>query len=380
MTTEAPRPCHRLILDHDGGVDDLAAQVVLGCAGHLRRTRRGVDASLPDMELVGVVAIDADCFVEPAAECSVKTAALCRIGDELAGAPTSAPPVQVGLSNLTCPGPEPFPDDWRLDSIVMNSLACLNSVPITDAIKGGKHVVTRRDIAGQDLLAELVMAPRRDERDSGKTIICVTGPLSNVAYCLNKYGSAFADRVDRVVIMGGAFDVKGNVFRDGRDGTAEWNIYWDPAAAKTVVETPLLKPEQKVFFALDATNDVPVSTDFVARFGGVTRFGSPSVGPTQLAHFLGDSWSRCTGFAKLFGDDAGYYAWDALTAAYVVDPTVCEGLRSVRVVVDTDPQSPSCGRTKPVPSDEEAGGVVTAAVGTRAEAFYKLMLDCATLV
>ena len=108
--------------------------------------------------------------------------------------------------------------------------------------------------------------------------------------------------------------------------------------------------------------------------------GSASSAPTQLAHFLGDSWSRCTGFAKLFGDEAGYYAWDALTAAYVVDPSVCEGVRRLRVVVDADNASPSCGRTKPVPDDDEAGAFVTAATGTRAEAFYQLMLDCAALV
>lgn len=36
---------------------------------------------------------------------------------------------------------------------------------------------------------------------------------------------------------GGAIDVLGNVFADdvnGHDGTAEWNIFWDPRAAKRV--------------------------------------------------------------------------------------------------------------------------------------------------
>lgn len=47
-------------------------------------------------------------------------------------------------------------------------------------------------------------------------------------------GGTYAD-------AGGAIDVPGNVFPetvDGVDGTAEWNIFWDPPAAKRVSATP----------------------------------------------------------------------------------------------------------------------------------------------
>lgn len=33
---------------------------------------------------------------------------------------------------------------------------------------------------------------------------------------------------------GGAIDVAGNVSEEGFDETAEWNIFWDPPAAKRV--------------------------------------------------------------------------------------------------------------------------------------------------
>lgn len=41
----------------------------------------------------------------------------------------------------------------------------------------------------------------------------------------------------RLALSGGAIDVPGNVFAtdaEGHDGTAEWNFFWDPRAAKRV--------------------------------------------------------------------------------------------------------------------------------------------------
>ena len=44
-------------------------------------------------------------------------------------------------------------------------------------------------------------------------------------------------RVDELIWMGGALEVEGNVQQPGHDGSAEWNVYWDPPAARRVFAT-----------------------------------------------------------------------------------------------------------------------------------------------
>ncbi|CAN0239576.1 unnamed protein product [Ectocarpus sp. 13 AM-2016] len=85
---------------------------------------------------------------------------------------------------------------------------------------------------GQLLLAQTLLAS-----ESPVTVVA-TGPLTNLAWVLDNFPEA-SRKIDKVLIMGGAIDVPGNVFADdveGFDGSAEWNIFWDPPAAKRVSE------------------------------------------------------------------------------------------------------------------------------------------------
>jgi hypothetical protein len=79
-----------------------------------------------------------------------------------------------------------------------------------------------------------------------------SGPLSNLAYALEKYPTQIADKIEQVWWMGGALRVKGNVYEPHTDGSAEWNSYWDPAAAGVVWRSnvPL------TLVPLDGTNKV----------------------------------------------------------------------------------------------------------------------------
>lgn len=60
------------------------------------------------------------------------------------------------------------------------------------------------------------------------TLLCL-GPLTNIAYILQKYPDLFRDRVERLVMMGGAVRVDGNA-----PYGAEYNCYLDPEAASYV--------------------------------------------------------------------------------------------------------------------------------------------------
>ena len=220
--------------------------------------------------------------------------------------------------------------------------------------------------------------------------------------------------------MGGALQTKGNVgvggFVKGRDGSAEWNIYWDAPAAKTVIEAPGLQGGKILLFPLDATDHVPVNSTLVRRFGkccaspapppsssggappsrkmhrrdaaappsAATASEAATATPSVLAQIVGCSWSLVTHVSAVQGAGS-YYAWDVLTAAYVLDPTVVRATETVRVAVDAEPGSPSEGRTTMILLDEASsavssrqGGVVRAAKGIDAERFYQLVLRACT--
>lgn len=356
-----------VIVDHDGGVDDLAAALVIAGGNHYRAATPDAPAA-PPLEIIGSIVVDADCFAAEAAECTQKALSMVmRLH------PPPATPVPVAISTCKCKS-EPFPDDWRKDCINMLDLPCLNTPSTAAAAASGRYAALVTE-PGEAVMARLVM-------DSPEPVtLVVTGPLSNVGWCIETHGEAFCRNVRAVVIMGGAVDVKGNIFPPfvkGRDDTAEWNLFWDAPAARTVLETPLLRAEQRVLFGLDATNHVPVTPAFVRRFGRVTRVGSDAAAEavSDVAQFLGGSWAMCTHFEKLYGDGKGYYAWDALTAAYVVDPRVSR-TEVCRVKVDAVSGSPSEGRTQRCGADE--GGEITLAVWTDAELFYAMTLCCAAV-
>lgn len=328
-------PLNLVILDHDGGVDDLVALALL--------------LTQPEnVRVVGCVVTDADCYVDHAHSVSGKLASMMyhKSGK-------SFQPFPIAKSSLK--GIHPFPHDWRVDAKKMDDLPCLN---VPQYAKAWKEDFLSEKL-GEELLAELVM------NSTQLVSICVTGPLSNVAHCIEKYGKKFTDNVKEVVIMGGAVDVGGNVFVDGCDKSAEWNIYWDAKSAKTVLESPLLEGKNKLF-SLDATNHVPVTSEYVQTFGSIL--------PNLLANFIGSSWAQCT-HLSLLGAGHEYYAWDVLTAAYIIDNSLAS-LQRVAIEVVAEVGSPSEGQTK----RSEQGTNVLVATNIDSSKFYKMVFHAAQFV
>ena len=348
-----------VVLDHDGGVDDLLALLVLAST-----TVRPLDAMARRIELIGTVIVDADCFAKPAGELCRRLFAMFH-----AVSPDGICQLPVGVSPL--PGTaHPFPDEWRKDCIAMLDLPCLHTAAVDAAFARRPR---EQDGSGHELLARLVMESPRP------VTIVVTGPLTNVAWALRTHKDAFARNVREISIMGGAVHVDGNVINANLpkdavavDGSAEWNIYWDAPAAHEVLQSPLLR--HKLLYSLDATNHVPVTSDFVRRFGKVTL--DPVAGlPTQLANFCASSWAQTTFLQHLFGNDRGYFAWDVLCAVGILVPDIARYTpTNVRVVVGSGDAAE--GRTV---VDDLNGSRVHVARKIDAEAFYKYVLESAAL-
>jgi purine nucleosidase len=129
--------------------------------------------------------------------------------------------------------------------------------------------------------------------------------------------------------MGGALNVPGNIdkiIEGGQDGSAEWNVYWDPIAADRIWRTSI----PIILCPLDITNHVPITSEFVMRLARQRRYP------------ISDLAGLC--YALVTHQD--YFAWDVLTTSYVGQPDMFQ-LREWETIVITE--GPSQGRTKVQP-------------------------------
>jgi purine nucleosidase len=158
--------------------------------------------------------------------------------------------------------------------------------------------------------------------------ILETGPLSTVAAALDLQPE-IAGKIREIVWMGGALHVPGNVdkvIEGGQDGSAEWNVYFDPPAAARVLEAQI----PLVLCPLDLTNRVPITSEFVLRLC------------RQRRHPLSELAACC--YALVLHQD--YFAWDVLTTAYLGRPDLFSlRTESIKILCE----GPSQGRTRPDP-------------------------------
>ena len=156
--------------------------------------------------------------------------------------------------------------------------------------------------------AEQLMVDTLGGASSPITLIAV-GPLTNVGAVLSAHPE-LAGRVQRIVIMGGAVGVPGNV---SDSPAAEWNIYIDPEAARRVIDAGI----PVTFVPLDATNDLPWTERLLRR---LAVLDAP---PARTVHDMAASRPSLVGF----------YLWDELAAMAAVEPKLVS-VESIKVRID----------------------------------------------
>ncbi|MGS3830208.1 nucleoside hydrolase, partial [Staphylococcus pseudintermedius] len=201
--------------NHDGGVDDLISLFLL--------------LHMDDVQLIGVSAIGADSYVEPAESASRKI--INRF---------SKYPLDVAASEER--GKNPFPKDWRMHAFFMDALPILNErVPVQSRL--------REIHAYEDIIERIESAHQ-------PVTLLFTGPLTDLAKAL-EVAPHITQKIERLVWMGGTFLERGNVEEPEHDGTAEWNAFWDPEAVETVFNSDIAID----MVALESTNQVPLTLD-----------------------------------------------------------------------------------------------------------------------
>lgn len=155
-----------------------------------------------------------------------------------------------------------------------------------------------------------------------KVTIAAVGPQTNLASVLMKYPD-LKSKIKGIYIMGGALDIPGNIKEIAMwkaNTTAEWNFFCDPLAAKTVIDSGV--PVWLV--PLDATNQVPVTRDFLTKLASKAQ--------TPAGEFISSMLNLLV--VKMRANET-FYLWDPITTACALDPSLAQfEERSVDVITE----------------------------------------------
>jgi pyrimidine-specific ribonucleoside hydrolase len=295
-----------LLVDTDVAPDDLVAIAFLLASPRV------------DMEAIAVSGTGE-------AHCDAGVDVVLRLLERL-----DAPAIDVACGRETpMAGDRAFPDAWR-ESV--------------DAGSGLDLPATTRQPFDGDAVGLLQATA---DRVDGLRVLTL-GPLTNIADALGR-DPDLATRLESVYAMGGALFVPGNVAFGGPpdNQVAEWNIYVDPTAAQTVIDSGV--PVRLV--SLDGTSQVPVTPGYAQR----VRAEATGPGARVLVELFD---------ALPFMTDGTYFLWDPLAAALAADHPV-GSFSSARVDVE-EAEGPEVGFTRPVDGEPNVE-YLSAADATAAE-------------
>ena len=154
---------------------------------------------------------------------------------------------------------------------------------------------------------------------SGEVTLVATGPLTNLAHAL-EVDPAILGRLSRLVIMGGAYRVRGNV-----RPWAEYNFWCDPDAAALVVSQPV----PKTLVGLDVTHQVVLERTLVEN--EIRPIGS------VLSEFVCDATEAYAAFDSRTYGVKGNFIHDAVALAAALEQEIVSTKpMCVRVETETD--------------------------------------------
>ena len=193
-----------------------------------------------------------------------------------------------------------------------------------------------------------------ESRPDEITLVAV-GPMTNLAQVFRARPD-LAPRVKRLVFMGGAARVPGNV-----TPAAEFNFWFDPDAAAEVLRAGV---PSLVMFGLDITNHAPVRKPLFDR---IVAAGTPLT--RLMQHDMGPRYAR--------DPAATYHVWDCITAAWLIDPSVVTVSESLPIAVETA-FGPACGATAVTAADDPRARPVEVMLDLDVGAFYDLYAELLT--
>ncbi len=175
------------------------------------------------------------------------------------------------------------------------------------------------------------------------------GPLTNLAFLIQKAPKTVIKLIKQVIIMGGAINVPGNV-----TPYAEFNVYCDPHAAEIVFNSDV----PTTLVGLDVTQKVTMKTAHIQK---LEKRG------TELTKFI----AKIAQFYSNFhlGVD-GCFLHDPLAAAIAIDPTLVNTQDLNIEIITDDPDK--AGQIIVV--DDENSPKISVALEVNTEKFMNLFM------
>lgn len=298
-----------IYFNHDGNIDDLVSYLLL--------------LQAPNIKLLGVGAIDADGYVDPAVEACRKMTDRFNLRND-----------QLEIAKSNSRAVNQFPHEWRMATYSFNYLPILN--------EHGKI-----DTPEAKLPAHLDMIEKIKHADKPVTLV-MTGPLTDLARALDQDPS-IEKKISKLYWMGGSLNRHGNVAQVNADGTQEWNSFWDPFAVKRVFESNI--PIQMV--GLESTEELPLSDQLRQHWASLRKYPAMDL--------VGQGYSLIVSVPS-----AELYLWDVLTTMSALYPEIVE-TREANAKVITE--GLSAGSFEEVPD----GRKVTLVTKANKDLFYQKM-------
>jgi purine nucleosidase len=262
-------PSTPIVLLHDAAIDEYMVTVLL--------------TVMPNIDLRGIVIVNADCIAEPAMDAASKLQQFLGRED-----------IPLALSRAR--GWNPFPWPYRSDCVAFGEIPSL---------KPYKSKITTPPPSGEALLAQLL-----EQAIAAKSPLTVlnTGPMTPLTDVLQA-DFRLIEGIEKVVWMGGAINVPGNLDPNTvppavANKYAEWNAFWDPYA----VDFAFRWFQDINIFPLDITNNTPLTKDFMNALQQQGKQYSYS----QLAF---EAYS-------IVAAEPFYDMWDVTAACWLTNPTL----------------------------------------------------------
>lgn len=277
--TQIPTP---VVLLHDAAIDEYMATVLL--------------TTMAEVELLGVIVVNGDCIATPAMNAAARIQLICQ-----------RPDIPLALSRAR--GWNPFPWPYRGDCIKENELPMLAALPPLDPPYAD----------GEALLRQLLT-----DAQEPVTLLC-TGPLTPLQMVLDVPGGPdLAAKIGRLVWMGGAINVAGNLDpatlpQGVANPYAEWNVFWDPYAADWVFRNTNFPIS---LFPLDITNTAAITPDFLST---LLRQGKDY----PLSNLAFQSYN-------IVAAESFYDMWDVTATVWLAHPEFYEDPSALNLVVKTE--------------------------------------------
>ena len=285
-----------IYFNHDGNIDDLVSYLLLLLA--------------PDIKLIGVSAIDADGYVDPAVEvCRKMTDRFNLRGDQ----------IEIAKSNSRAVNQ--FPEEWRKAAYSFDFLPLLN--------QSGKMITKMAEKPAHLDMVKKIMAA------SQPVTLVMTGPLTDLARALET-NPKIADNIEKLYWMGGALDGHGNVIQVNADGTQDWNTFWDPFALERVLQSNI--PIQIV--GLESSEELPLTDEIRMHWASLREYPAADL--------------VAQGYCLLVNPptkSVQLYFWDVLTIISVLYPEVILESKKHQIKVITE--GLAAGRMEDDPNGRE---------------------------